>query len=173
MKKQLAIFLFLLFCPLSGALFAQSKVGHVNTKMVLDTIPSRQKGLKEIQEITRKSEAELMEQDKLLQKAYTDYMGKKGEQSQTVNQYEENRIQKMQQDLQSREQELNDQIQKISMALNENTYGMVKEAVKVVASKKGLQYVIDQDSALFSGGSDVTTEVILEVLRLDALAKNP
>ena len=85
----------------------------------------------------------------------------------------ENRIQKMQQDLQSREQELNTILQKKSMALNEKTYSLVKDAVKTIATKKGFQYVIDQETALFSGGTDITGEVILEVLRLDALAVRP
>ncbi len=173
MKKQLFILLFLLLCPFYNAVFAQSKVAHINTKTVLDTIPSRKKELLEIQEITKQSEAELIELDKQLQKVYNDYMAKKGEQSEVVNQYEENRIQKMQQDLQNREQELNTVIQKMSMALNEKTYSLVKEAVKTIATKKGFQYVIDQEATLFSGGTDITSEVVAEVLRLDSLSVKP
>ena len=171
MKKQFFIFLIILLG--SNAVFAQSKIAHVNTKTILDTIPSRKKALKEIQELTKQSEAELIEQDKQLQKIYNDYMAKKGEQSQAVNQYEENRLQKMQQDLQAREQELNANIQKLSMTLNENIYNLVKEAVKTVANKKGFQYVIDQETALFAGGIDITGEIIMEVLRLDTLAAKP
>ena len=169
MKKQLTIFLILFISSVGSTVFAQSKIAHVNTKAVLDTIPSRKKGLKEIQEITKQSEAELIELDKQIQKVYTDYMNKNSDQSQTVNQYEENRIRKMQQDLQSREQELNDDLQKMSMALNEKTYSIVKDAVKTIATKKGFQYVIDQETALFSGGTDITNDVITEVLKLDAL----
>lgn len=169
MKKQLTIFLILFICSVGNTVFAQAKIAHVNTKTVLDTIPSRKKGLKEIQEITKQSEAELIELDNQLQKVYTEYMNQKTDRSQTVNQYEENRIQKMQQDLQSREQELNTILQKKSMALNEKTYSLVKDAVKTIATKKGFQYVIDQETALFSGGTDITSEVIAEVLKLDAL----
>ena len=173
MKKQLFILLLLFLCPVYNTVFAQSKVAHINTKTVLDTIPSRKKTLQEIQEITKQSEAELIELDKQLQKVYTDYMAKKGEQSETVNQYEENRIQKMQQDLQSREQELNSLIQKKTNALNEKTYTIVKDAVKTIATKKGFQYVLDQEVTLFSGGTDITAEVVSEVLRLDLLSVKP
>lgn len=169
MKKQLTIFLILFICSVGNTVFAQTKIAHVNTKTVLDTIPSRKKGLQEIREITKQSEAELIELDKQIQKVYTDYMNKNSDQSQTVNQYEENRLRKMQQDLQSREQELNDDLQKMSMALNEKTYSIVVDAVKTIATKKGFQYVIDQETALFSGGTDITNEVITEVLKLDAL----
>lgn len=171
MKKQLTIFLFLLLCSAGNTVFGQSKIGHVNTRTIVDTIPSRKKALKEIQEITKQSEAELIELDKQLQKAYNDYMGSKSDKSATVNQYEENRIQKMQQNLQDRQQELDGNLQKMNVALNESTYKLVKDAVQTVATKKGLQYVIDQEAALFAGGTDVTTEVIAEVLKLDALAK--
>ena len=173
MKKQLFILLLLLLCPFYNTVFAQSKVAHINTKTVLDTIPSRKKALQEIQEITKQSETELIELDKQLQKVYSDYMNQKTDRSQTVNQFEENRIQKMQQDLQNREQELNATIQQMSMALNEKTYSLVKDAVKTIANKKGFQYVIDQEVTLFSGGTDITSEVVAEVLRLDSLSVKP
>ncbi len=173
MKKQFFILIVLFLCSVCNTVFAQSKVAHINTKTVLDTIPSRKKALKEIEEITKQSEAELIELDKQLQKVYSDYMNQKTDRSQTVNQYEESRIQKMQQDLQSREQELNSAIQKMSVALNEKTYTIVKDAVKTIANKKGFQYVIDQEAALFSGGTDITTEVVSEVLRLDSLSVKP
>lgn len=173
MKKQHIILLILFLCPVGITVFAQTKIAHVNTKTVLDTIPSRKKGLKEIQEITKQSEVELIELDNQLQKVYTDYMNQKTNRSETVNQYEENRIQKLQQGLQSREQELNSAIQKMSMALNESTYKIVKEAIQTIATKKGFQYVLDQEAALFSDGTDITAEVIVEVLRLDAIAVKP
>lgn len=169
MRKQFTIFLFLLTTALGNGVFAQSKIAHVNARTVVDTIPSRKKALKEIQEITKQSEAELHDLDQQLQKAYNDYMSNKAEQSATVNQYEESRIQKMQQNLQDRQQELDANIQKLNMALNESTYKLVKDAVQTIASKKGLLYVIDQEAALFSGGTDVTSEVIAEVLKLDTL----
>lgn len=167
MKKQLFIIVLIFVC--NAAAMAQSKIAHVNTKTLLDTIPSRKKAIKEIQEVTKQGEAELIEMDKQLEKAYNDYMGKKAEQSQTVNQYEEARLQKLQQSLQERQQELEANIQKLNQSVSESTYKLVKDAVKAVAAKKSFQYVIDQESALFSGGTDITSEVIAEILKLDAL----
>lgn len=169
MKKQLFILLFLFICPFYNTVFAQSKVAHINTKTVLDTIPSRKKALQEIQEITKQSEAELIELDKQLQKVYNDYMAKKGEHSETVNQYEENRIQKMQQDLQSREQELSNNIQNMTAAMNENTYKIIQKAVKTIATKKGFLYVLEENSVLYAGGTDITNEVLTELLRVDLI----
>ncbi|MBI3240123.1 MAG: hypothetical protein HYZ43_14965, partial [Flavobacteriia bacterium] len=44
----------------------------------------------------------------------------------------------------------------------------VKDAVDIVAKKKGLNYVIDESSTLFASGSNITNEVIPELMRLDA-----
>lgn len=169
MRKQIIWMLFLITSPM---IFAQTKVAHVSTKALLDTLPSRKKAMIEIQDITKRSEAELMELDKQLEKSYNDYLEKKATQSEAVNQYEEKRLQKMQQDLQQREQELNTDIQKMSAMTNDRTIKVVKEAIKQVADKKGFQYVIDQDGTLYANGTDITPDVIAELLRLDALAKN-
>lgn len=169
MKKHIALMLCLMTSPI---IFAQTKVAHVSTKALLDTLPSRKNAMMEIQHITKRSEAELIELDKQLEKSYNDYLAKKGTQSETVNQYEEKRLQKMQQDLQQREQELNTDIQQMTATANDRTIKVVKEAIKIVADKKNIQYVIDQDGTLYANGTDITLDVIAELLRLDAIAIN-
>ena len=81
-------------------------------------------------------------------------------------------MQKLQQDFQKRESELNSSIQKMNYALNDLNYKTVQKAVKTVADKKGFLYVFDVASAVYSGGIDITSEVITELLRLDALTAN-
>lgn len=165
MKKHLFICLFLLFnCP--G--FAQSKIAHVKGQQLIDTLPSHKKAMAEIRELTKLGETELIEKDKELQKAYSDYIAKKDSQSATANQYEENRLQKMQQDLQNREQELNQNLRSLTAKNNDKTYKMLKDAVKAIAIKEGFQYVIDGDTALYAGGTDITSKVIAELLHLDS-----
>lgn len=172
MKRILTTLMFLVVCQLHSTLLAQTKTAHVNTQLLLDTLPSRKKALLEIQEVTKRSEAELIELDKQLQKAYNDYMAKKETQSAQLNQYDENKLQKLQQDFQKRESELNSSIQKMNYALNDLNYKTVQKAVKTVADKKGFLYVFDVASAVYSGGIDITSEVITELLRLDALTAN-
>lgn len=172
MKRILFIILFLITCQVFSTALAQAKTAHVNTQSLLDTLPSRKKALLEIQEITKRSEAELMELDKQLQKAYNDYMARKESQSVQLNQFDESKLQKLQQDLQKRESELNSSIQKMNYALNDQNYKTVQKAVKTVADKKGFQYVFDVASAVYSGGTDITNDVIAELLKLDALTAN-
>lgn len=172
MKRILFTLTILMICQVYSIALAQSKTAHINTQLLLDTLPSRKKALLEIQEVTKRSEAELVELDKQLQKSYGDYMSKKESQSVQVNQYDESKLQKLQQDLQKRENELNSIIQKMNYALNDQSYKTVQKAVKTVADKKGIQYVLDMASTVYSNGPDITVDVIAELLRLDALTTN-
>ena len=86
-----------------------------------------------------------------------------------MKQYEEERIQKKQQGLQQREQELQQQISLLGNELNAPILKRVQKAVKTVSISKKLNYVIDESTTLyFDGGTDITNDVMLELLRLDA-----
>lgn len=172
MKQLLILLTFLISTQFLTTAFGQSKTAHVNTQTLMDTLPSRKKAIAEIQEVTKRSEAELIDLDKQLQKVYTDYMAVKSTQSEQLNQYEESRLQKMQQDLQKREQELNALIQNMTVSMNEKTLKIVQEAVKNVAQKKGFQYVIEEATTIYAGGTSITNDVIVELIRLDSLATN-
>ena len=61
-------------------------------------------------------------------------------------------------------------MQAVSQELNKPILERVQKAVEVVSDRKKLSYVIDETSTLFfAGGFDVTSEVLIELLRLDAL----
>lgn len=173
MKRILFTLTFLLICQAYSTLLAQTKTAHVNTQLLLDTLPSRKKALLEVQEVTKRGETELLELDKQLQKSYNEYMSRKETQSAQLNQFDESKLQKLQQDLQKRENELNAIIQKMNYSLNDQSYKLVQKAVKTVADKKGFQYVLDVASAVYSGGMDITNDALAELLRLDTVASKP
>jgi Skp family chaperone for outer membrane proteins len=57
--------------------------------------------------------------------------------------------------------------------LNQPIFERVKQAVDIVADRKKLNYVIDGSNMLYTkGGMDITAEVIVELLKLDAAAIN-
>ena len=46
---------------------------------------------------------------------------------------------------------------------------MVQKSVEIVSDRKKINYVIDESTTLyFKGGMDITAEVLIELLRLDA-----
>jgi len=150
------------------AVQAQSKIGHVNSQKLLDTLPSRKKAIEEIGAFEQKGILELQEMDQNIQKMYAEYMKVRGTQPASLNAYDEERIQKEQARLEARQAELEQRMQVMSQELNVKILAIVKEAVDVVAKKKGLNYVIDESNTLFASGTDITSEVIAELLKLEA-----
>jgi outer membrane protein len=84
---------------------------------------------------------------------------------------EEEKLMKKQQNIQDREQGLNQEMQMYSQDLNKPILERVQKAVEIVSDRKKLNYVIDESVTLyFKGGMDITAEVVVELMRLDAEA---
>lgn len=153
---------------------AQTKIGHVKSQTLLDTMPSRKAAIKEIKEIEAAGLKELRDMDSAVQVAYSTYLSKKnaGAYSATVDQYEQQRIQRMQQALEDRQQQIDQQLQVMTQEMNGVILDRVKKAVNIVATAKKFNYIIDESTTLYSaGGVDVTNEVIVELLKLEAEVK--
>lgn len=150
---------------------AQTKIGHVKSQVLLDTMPSRKAAINEIKDIEAAGLKELKAADSAIQLAYIDYQKKMSTMSETVRQYEENRIRRMQQNLEERQQQIDQQLQTMTQEMNVVILDRVKKAVAIVANAKKYNYIIDESTTLFSaGGIDVTNEVIVELLKLEAEA---
>lgn len=165
MKKLLLVLVLLVS---AGSAMAQSKVAHVNSQTLLDTIPSRKIAIQKLQEFEQHGITELKEMEADLQKAYARYQAERPNWSPTIVKIEEEKIMKKEQALQEREQSLNLEMQAYSNELNEPILKRVQEAVQIVADRRKLNYVIDESVTLyFAGGTDITSEVIIELMRLE------
>ena len=71
MKKSVLILIALVSIV---SINAQTKVAHINTQKLLDTLPSRKVALKQISEFQQKGEMELKDMEADLQKTYQKYM---------------------------------------------------------------------------------------------------
>lgn len=152
----------------AGALNAQTKVGHINSTKLLDTLPSRKVAIKQLEDFSAAGEKDLMDKEAELKKAYDKYMAEREKLSPVMRQYEEERLQKKQQDLQTLEQDLQQRLSIMSNELNEPILKRMQKAVEIVAERRKLNYIIDESQAVYSkGGTDVTSEVMTELLRLD------
>jgi outer membrane protein len=148
---------------------AQTKIAHVRSQVLLDTMPSRKAAIKEIKEIEAAGIKELKDADSAVQAAYIKYQK---DAPGTVRQYEENRIRRMQQNLEERQQQIDQQLQSMTQEMNVVILDRVKKAVNIVATVKKYNYIIDESTTLYSaGGIDVTNDVIVELLKLEAEAK--
>lgn len=169
MKALLFTFV-LSFVSLAG--FAQGKIGHVNTQKVLDTMPSRKNAMKDIALMQTLGQQELRQKDSLIQIGMMDLEKNKNTWSPTTINYQKQRLARMDQELQYRQQELEQGLQIYSQEMNKKVTDRITGAVATVSKAKGLSYVLDENSLLFnSGGTDITAEVVKEVMRLEALDK--
>lgn len=155
----------------SLASFAQGKIGYVNTEKVLDTMPSRKKAMEQVGLMQRLGQQELIEKDSLINAKMTEIKNHPEWAKSTVD-YAKRQAARMDQELQYRQQELEQEIQIYTQEMNKKVTDRVKAAVATVSKAKGLSYVLDENSLLFkSGGTDITADVIKEILRLEALDK--
>jgi outer membrane protein len=152
---------------------AQSKVAHVDTKKMLDTMPSRRKADTILVQLQKSGVAELEEMQKALETAYTNFMtkDKAGEFPPMIKENEYNKVMRMQQNLETRQAELEQELAKYNEQLQKPILERLQKAVDIVAERKKLSYVLSVENTMYhAGGMDITNEVITELLILDAEA---
>jgi Skp family chaperone for outer membrane proteins len=114
-------------------------------------------------------ELQLMDAD--FQKAYQDYGVKQAQMSPAERQIVEGRLMQKQQMLEATQASLEEGLQIMSEELNKPILDRVQQAIDIVAERKKLNYVLDVSATMYSkGGIDITSEVIVELLLLDAAA---
>ena len=151
-----------------GSVTAQSKVAHVNSQVLLDTMPSRKSAIVKLQDFEAAGRNELQEMNADFEKSYNVFMANQSTWSPVILKIEEEKLMKKQQNLQEREQSLQQEMQVYSQELNNPILEMVQKAVKEVSEKNKINYVIDESVTMyFAGGTDITKEVITVLLRMD------
>jgi outer membrane protein len=170
MKKTLSLVALLFVTNLA---ISQSKVAHVNSQSLLDTMPSRDLALKEIKEIEDEFKLELNGMYEEYEKTRAKLEAERATLSPTIIKSREANLMNLGQRIQEREQTVQNELQVRAQELNQPIFDRVKQAVDIVADRKKLNYVIDASNMLYSkGGMDITGEVIVELLKLDAAAIN-
>ena len=156
---------------IASSLFSQSRIGHVNSQQLLDTMPSRLDALEKLKKFEQDGYQELGEIQKDLEAAYKKYEQNKSTWSPVILKIEEEKIIKKQQGLEDRQTTLQQEMQIYTQELNKPILDRIKKATEIIADRKKLNYIIEESSALyFKGGIDCTAEVMVELLRLDAEA---
>lgn len=167
--KKLLLALALMFSM--GTVMAQSKVAHVKSQVLLDTMPSRKDAMNKLKEFEMMGIKELKEMEDDFNRALAEYERTRADKTPMLIKIEEEKLMKKQQNIQDREQALNQEMQMYSQELNKPIQERILKAVEIVSDRKKLNYVIDESVTLFhKGGMDITSEVIVELLRLDAEA---
>jgi outer membrane protein len=161
-----------LFVVIGFSTFAQTKIGHVDSQKLLDTLPSRKEAIKKLDSMKTSGMQELQLMDADFQKAYQDYTVNQASKSPAERQIIEGRLMQKQQMLEATQASLEEGLQIMSEELNKPILDRVQKAIDIVAERKKLNYVLDVSATMYSkGGIDITSEVVVELLLLDAAAK--
>jgi outer membrane protein len=167
--KKLLLALAVMFSV--GTVMAQSKVAHVNSQKLLDTLPSRKIAITKLQEFEANGVKELQEMEADFNAALAKYEADRPKMTPVEIKIAEDKLMKKQTNIQEREQSLQQEMQLYSQELNKPILDRVQKSVEIVSDRKKLNYVIDESTTLYyKGGMDITNEVIIELLRLDAEA---
>ena len=155
----------------SLSVFGQSKIGHVNSQKLLDTMQSRKIAIKKLDDFRSEGIKELQEMQKAFEVAYAKFEATSKDMSPVLLKMEQDKLMKKQQDIEARQGELEQGLQDYNEELNKPILDRIQKAIEIVADRKKLSYVIDESATLyFKGGIDCTAEAAIEVLRLDAEA---
>ena len=164
MKKILIILSFII----STSSFTQSKIGHVNSQVLLDTLNSRKEAIKQLETYKAEGMKELQEMNKAFEAAYVIFQQKEKDLSPVLLKMEQEKLGRKQQELEARQQELERGLQIYNDELNKPILDRITKAIEIVADRKKISYIIDESATLYSkGGIDCTAEVMVELLRLD------
>ena len=132
-----------LFVVIGFSAFAQTKIGHVDSKKLLDTLPSRKEAIKKIDSMKTAGMDELRIMDADFQKAYQDYMTNQASKSPAERQIIEGRLMQKQQMLEATQASLEEGLQILSEELNKPILDRVQQSIDIVAERKKLNYVLD------------------------------
>ena len=147
---------------------AQTKIAHINGQVLRDTLQSQKDAVAKLQKFEKEGVLELQEMNKSLEAAVMRYQQNEKDWSPVIKQMEEEKIQKKQRALQTRQQELEQQIQIYAQELNKPVLELISTAINNVAESKKLSYVLDESvTAYYKGGIDITNEVMTELLKLE------
>ena len=148
---------------------AQTKVAHINSQKLLDTLQSRKDAMSKLKKFEEEGVVELQEMNKSFEAAYIRYQQNEKDWSPVIQKMEQEKLMKKQQALETRQQELEQQMQIYGQELNKPILELVQSAVNNVAERKKISYVLDETVTLyFQGGMDITNEVMSELLKLEA-----
>jgi outer membrane protein len=145
-----------------------SKIGHVDYAKVLDGLPTKVKADEELQIFLTDGKKTLADMQAQLETDYAAYLAEQEGMSAILREMKEKALNEQNQILEMKKQTLESDLS----VYNERLYGPLEanltKAVKIVADKHKLNYILEANSVLYvNGGTDLTQEVKNELRKLE------
>ena len=154
----------------AGFASAQSKIAHLNSQEIMEAMPSYKEAVTKLQKFEKDGYTELQTMKADFDEAVKVYTVKmnSGSLSPMLQQSEERKLAKKEQNLMERQQSLQTDMQAYSQELNQPILEKVELAVKTVSDNNSYDYVFDVSTLMIHNGPDITKDVIAEIAKLEA-----
>ena len=143
MLKKIAL---IMLCALPFGLFAQEKLGHVNSQEIIKLMPELASVEKTIDELGAQWESELLKMREELNVKYKDYQEKQKDMADGIKQVRQSEIQEMEQRIATFQQTAYTDLQKKQQELVNPVIEKVRKAITDVATENKFTYIFDMSS---------------------------
>ena len=162
--KKLIIAL-LLLSPV--AVFAQ-KFGHVDTQVLMETLPEISRIRGELEAFSKQKDNELMAMQEKLQRMAEEYDKNKATMDEKTRKEKEEELQMQYNKVQQAQATYQHELTDMQTSKLEPVYEKIKTAIKNVGTAGQYTYIFETSAALFvgAGSKDLTNEIKAEINRL-------
>jgi len=164
MKNSFKLFsLAIVFLCLSMSISAQNqKIAYVDPEQIIPNMPEYKAAKSELEQYQNILKKQMEGEQAKMQQYYTDVMTKiqRGELSPAQQKTEEDKLMKMQEELQRKGMKMEEDMGTKELDLTKPMYEKFNEAMKTVAKANGFAYIFDKKMMLYSeGGEDATAKL--------------
>lgn len=143
MLKKIAL---IMLCALPFGLFAQEKLGHVNSQEIIKLMPELASVEKTIDELGAQWEGELLKMREEYNVKIKDYQEKQKDMADGIKQVRQSEIQEMEQRIATFQQTAYTDLQKKQQELVNPVIEKVRKAITDVATENKFTYIFDMSS---------------------------
>lgn len=174
-------FIFLLLCscnnsenlkreqPISNkGISTELKIAYVDPEMVIPNMPEYKSAQEELEKLKNSLQQQMQVEQQRAQQYYTTVMNKvqQGILSPAQQKVEEDKLMKMQEDLQKKAMNMEEDLMKKEQEMTKPMYDKFNDALKEIAKSEGYSYVFDKKLLLYSEGGTDATEKLKEKLEI-------
>ena len=155
-------FIFIIFLAATQLSFAQKKLGHINSELLISLMPESQKVKTQLEELTKTYEDEFKNIGREYETKAKKYQAEAASKSDAINQTRAKELQDMEKRLQEYRQNAAKDLQTKRIELLKPILDKAQKAIDKVAKKKGLEYVFDASKGQLLYAKD-SRDIISEV----------
>lgn len=154
MKKNIV---FILAMVLSVAAFSQAKFGHIDSQVLLESMPERDAALEQVNKFAEGMQNKLQTMSVEFDQKLASYQQASATMTQTERETSEMELQDLQQRIQKFQVTAQEKIQQQQQELTAPIIDKVKAAIEKVSADNNFTYVFDSSTGatVFNGGEDI------------------